>query len=136
MPDNPLACESIVYRASLDESWISSNPPEVDPAAFYRRKDRDDDGISIGISPYSYRSYLKNPIYGIISVHVGHVRDVTDAELLSALDVDIDDPPHGIIINVPFKERKGPRRRLADRIASLLARQAARVYEVFDPPHN
>ncbi|HUS11295.1 MAG TPA: hypothetical protein VMZ30_12585 [Pyrinomonadaceae bacterium] len=136
MPDQPLACESIIYRAALEETWFSSDPPEVDAAAFYRRKGMDNDGISIGVSPYSYRSYLKNPIFGIISVHVGHVRDVNDPELLTALDIDIDDAPHGNIINVPFKERKGPRRRLAERIASLLARQAARVYEVFDPPHN
>jgi hypothetical protein len=136
MPDNPLACEFIVFRAALEESWFSSDPQEVDSAAFYRRKGVDDDGVSIGVSSYSYRSYLKNPIFGIISVHVGHVRDVNDAELPSALDVEIDDPPHGNIINVPFKEKRGPRRRLAERIASLLARQAARVHEVFDPPHN
>jgi hypothetical protein len=136
MLDNPIACESIVYRAALEESWFSSDPQEVDPAAFYRRKGRDDDGISIGVDSYSYRSYLKNPIFGIISVHVGHVRAVNDPELPVALDVEIDDPPHGIIANVPFKEKKGPRRRLAERIASLLARQAARVHEVFDPPHN
>jgi hypothetical protein len=137
MPDNPLVCESIVYRAALEESWFSSDPQEeVDSAAFYRRRGVDNDGISIGVTPYSYRSYLKNPIFGIISVHVGHVRDVNDLELVTTLDVNIDDAPHGNIINVPFKERKGPRRRLAERIASLLARQAARVHEVFDPPHN
>jgi hypothetical protein len=134
MPDHPLDCTTIVYRAALDQSWISSTG--VDAAAFYRRKGVDSDGISIGVSPYSYRSYLKNPIFGIISVHVGHVRDVTVPELPLPLNVEIDDDPHGNIINVPFKEKRGPRRKLAERIASLLARQAARPHEVFDPPHN
>lgn len=136
MTDQPLACEDLVYRAAFDETWFSADKQEVDPVAFFRRKGVDDLGISVGASKYSYRAYLKNPIAGIISVHVGHVRDVNDPEWPLALDVKIDDDPHGNIVNVPFKERKGPRRKLAERIASLLARNAARVCEVYDPPHN
>lgn len=134
-PD-PLPCDTLVYRAALDETWFSPDQEEVDAAAFYRRKGIDIDGVSIGATEYTHRLYLHNPIEGIISVHVGHVRDVKDPELSAHLDVVIDDYPHGAIINVPFKEKSGPRRRHADRIASLLAKNAARVHEIFDPPHN
>lgn len=131
-----LAGEDTVYRAALEVTWFSPDKQQVDPAAFYRRKGRDDDGISIGATVYAHRAYLHNPIYGIISVNVGCVRNVTDPELQTRLDVEIDDYPHGNIINVPFKERKGPRRKFADRIASLIARNCARVHQVFEPPYN
>lgn len=142
MNENPLAnppvaepafaCSNIVYRAALDPTWFSTGGERVDPAAFYCR--RGENGISIGLTPEACRGFMTEPIDGIISVHVGRVRDITDPELAIPLDVEIDDPPHGIIKNVPPKERKGPRRRLADRIASLLARQAARPHEIFIPP--
>jgi hypothetical protein len=111
-----LLCETIVYRAALDPSWFSEDKREVDAVAFYRR--RGEDGISIGITAEDCQSFLTDPIAGTISVHVGHVRDVNDPELLTPLDVEIDDHPHGIIKNVPPKEKRGPRRRLADRIAA------------------
>lgn len=77
---------------------------------------------------------MENSIDGFISVHVGHVRDVRDPGLAAPLDVIFDEHPSGIIVNVPPKEKKEPRRRLADRIASLLGRQAARPYEIYVPP--
>jgi hypothetical protein len=132
-----LPCEAIVYRAALEESWFSGDGQTVDPIAFYRRRGgRDDAGVSIGVTPYAHRNFLNNPIAGVISVHVGHVRDVADPELQDSLYVEIDNHPHGNIKNVPFKEKRGPRRKLADRVASLLARTAARTHEIFDPPHN
>lgn len=145
MNENPLAdaplpnlpepaCADRVYRAAEDPSWFSEDRRYVDSLAFYRRRGIDQDGISIGAEPYSYRLFLTEPVAGVISVHVGHVRDVADPELGEPLDVEFDEYPHGNIKNVPFKERKGPRRRFADRIASLLARTAARPHEIFDPP--
>jgi hypothetical protein len=147
MNENPLADlstateerlpdDDTVYRAALEVTWFSPDKQEVDAAAFYRRKGIDNDGISIGATQFAYREYLHNPIDGIIRVSVGCVRNITDPELQQTLDVIIDDYPHGVIVNVPFKEKKGPKRRLADRIASLIARNCARVHEVFDPPHN
>lgn len=149
MPDNPLANppsaeviqaltnEASVYRAALDETWFSPDKTEVDLAAFYRRLKWDDSGLSIGTSSYAHReTELRRPIAGIISVSVGSVRDVRDSELEKPLDVVIDNPPHGNITEVPYKVKSGPRRKLANRIASLLARNAATVHEIFDPPHN
>ena len=133
----PLNNETAVYRAALDETWFSSDKTVVDSAAFYRRLKRDASGLSIGTYPYAHReTELRGPIAGIISVSIGGIRDVRDAELEEPLDVVIDNPPHGNITNVPYKVKSGPRRKLADRIASLLARNAAAVHEVFDPPHN
>ncbi len=130
-PLDGLPCETIVYRAALDPTWFAADN-QIDAAAFYCR--RGENGISIGVTPEACRSFMSNPIDGIISVHVGHVRDVGDPELAAPLDIVIDEHPHGVVVNVPPKEKKGPRRRLADRIASLLARQAARPYEIYIPP--
>jgi len=148
MNENPLANlpaepvellnnEASVYRAALDETWFSPDKTGVDAAAFYRRVKRDESGLSIGTYPYAHReSDLRRPIAGVISVSVGRTRDVRDAELEEPLDVVIDNPPHGNITNVPYKVKSGPRRRLAERVASLLARNAATVREIFNPPHN
>lgn len=130
-----LTGEDTVYRTALDVTWFTPDKQQVDAAAFYRRKVIDNDGISIGATEYAHRD-LHNPIDGIIRVNVGCVRNITDPELQQGLDVIIDDYPHGVIVNVPFKEKKGPKRRFADRIASLIARNCARVHEIFDPPHN
>jgi len=130
-PPDGLPCETIVYRAALDPTWFAGDN-QIDAAAFYRK--RGEDGISIAASPEAAHSLMDNPIDGIISVHVGHVRDVRDPELTTPLDVIFDDHPHGLILNVPPKERKGPRRKLADRIAGLIAKHAARTHEIFDPP--
>ena len=64
------------------------------------------------------------------------MRDIRDAELAGLLDVIIDNAPHGNIVNVPDRPKSGPRRRLAERIASQLAKTAAKIHLVFDPPHN
>jgi hypothetical protein len=136
VPEEPLTDETTVYRAALEVTWFTPDKQQVDAAAFYRRKDIDNDGISIGATEYAYRECLHNPIHGIIRVNVGCVRNTTDPELQQTLDVIIDDYPHGVIVNVPFKEKRGPKRRLANRIASLMAQNCAQVHEVFDPPHN
>lgn len=135
-PEEPLTGETVVYRAALDVTWFTPDKQKVDAAAFFRRLKRDEDGVSISTTQYAHRGYLSGPIAGVISVHVERVRQVGDSELEHALDVVIDNRPHGNITNVPFKYRSGPRRKLAERIASLLARNAAAVHEVFDPPHN
>ncbi len=129
--DNPLPCETIVYRAAMDESWFSEDKTEVDAIAFHRRERRDPTGLTIGLHDRFYRGNLTRPIAGIISIHVGHVRDVGN-ELEVGLDVVIDDTPHGNILGLPFA--KSPTRRQAERIASLLARRSARPHEIFDPP--
>jgi hypothetical protein len=140
MNENPLAdpptppglpCNTIVYRAAMDESWFSADNAEVDAIAFHRRERRDPTGLSIGRHDRFYRGHLTRPIAGVISIHVGHVRDVGD-ELGIALDVAIDADPHGNILGLPFA--KSPTRREAERVASLLARRAARPHEIFNPP--
>ena len=131
LPGLPLACSRIVYRAAMDESWFSTDKSEVDAIAFHRRERRDPSGLTIGLNDRFYRGKLLRPIAGIISIHVGHVRDV-GVELAIPLDVVIDADPHGNIVGLPFA--KSPTRREAERIASLLARRASRPHEVFDPP--
>lgn len=130
-PPDHLPCETIVYRAAMDESWFSEDKSEVDAIAFHRRERRDPSGLSVGLHDRFYRGYLIRPIAGVISIHVGHVRNVGN-EVNTALDVVIDEAPHGNIIGLPFV--KSPTRKEAERLASLLARKAARPHEIFDPP--
>lgn len=133
-PANPpdqtveLPCGTIVYRAAMDESWFSEDKTEVDAIAFHRRERRDPTGLTIGLHDRFYRGSLLRPIGGVISVHVGHVRDVGQ-ELGVPLDVVIDRDPHGNILGLPFA--KSPTRKEAERIASLLARRAARPQRDF-----
>jgi len=133
-PSEPLPCNTIVYRAATDESWLIENKTAVDAAAFYRRNPKwDASGITVGETPYAYREFLRKPIHGVISIHVGRVRDIARAAELpeGSIDVAFDKRPHGNIIGVPYRDDN---RKLAERLASLLASSAARVYELFDPP--
>ena len=130
-PADPLPCETIVYRAAMDETWFSEDKTEVDAIAFHRRERRDPSGLTIGLHDRFYRGTLLRPIAGVISIHVGHVRDVGN-ELGVELDVVVDADPHGNIVGLPFA--KSPTRKEAERIASLLARRTSRPHEVFDPP--
>lgn len=130
-PANRLPCETIVFRAAMNDTWFSEDKTEVDAIAFHRREKSDPTGLTIGLHNRFYEGRLSRPIAGVISIHVGHVRDVGD-EIGVPLDVVVDDAPHGNILGLPFA--KSPTRKEAERIASLLARRTARPHEVFDPP--
>lgn len=130
---NPLPSNAVVYRAATDPSWFIENNTKVHAAAFIKRSQRwDANGLSIGTEPYFYRDYLTRPINGVISVDVGKVREVVEGHPDHILDVLIDNKPHGNITGLPFP--KSGLRRIAERLASLLATQASAPFEVFDPP--
>ena len=130
---NPLPNSAVVFRAATDATWFYDNNTKVDAAAFIKRSPRwDANGLSIGTEPYFYRDYFLKPINGIISVNVGKVREVVEGQPDHILDVLIDNKPHGNITGLPFPKRG--LRRMAERLASLLARQASKPFEVFDPP--
>ncbi len=130
---NPIPSNTVVYRAATEATWFCDNNTKVDAAAFIKRNPKwDNNGLSIGTEPYFYRDYFKNPINGIISVDVGKVREVVEGHPDYILDVLIDNKPHGNITGLPFP-KKGLRK-IAERLASLLARQASKPFQVFDPP--
>jgi hypothetical protein len=110
-----LPCSTIVYRAMARKNWIDCTANRVLPAAFIRRPPpKDDDGLSVDVqSAGSCRAAL-NTCYGVVSLHVGRVRDLR-------LDVVVDALPHANIVGLP---RQTDDRTEAERLASELARQA------------
>lgn len=113
-----LACSKIVFRALARRNWLDGESSTVLPAAFLRRPaPQDDDGLSVNIdSAESCRASLRN-VFGVVSLHVGHVRDL-------GLDVVVDTSPHANITRLP---RAIDDRTQAERMASQLARQARLV---------
>lgn len=113
-----LPCGTIVFRALIHEHFVSTAVGNVLPAAFFRRElPQDKNGLSLGVDTTA-DDYLKKrfrkPTYGVGTLHVGRVRDI-------GLNVVQDGPDHASLTGVP---RKSENRELAERTASLLARQA------------
>lgn len=88
-PDLP--CETIVFRGAIYKKWIKNG--KIHWHAFRRRK-RDYDGVSLSLISNKFEG-LENPIEGVISVHVGHVRDVSRNEY--NLNVEQDKKEHANI---------------------------------------
>lgn len=113
----PLSCSAIVYRALLRKQWIDEDTGRVKADAYFLRKSRNEQGLSVRIasvcSPEQCAASFKN-CYGVASLHVGRVRDL-------GLDVVPDSPSHANIIGLPYREDDPA---LAERLAGLLARQS------------
>lgn len=113
-----LSCSEIIYRAMRSKSWLRLDTREVLPAAFIRRpRPKDADGVSV--SPASICSIEEtrnklNKCYGVVSLHVGRVRDI-------GLDVQQNGPDHASIVDIPYQEDDPLE---AERLAGLLARQS------------
>ncbi len=124
-----LQCGAIVWRLVRKKAWIDADTNTLLPDAYLRRREIDTDGLSVGIKGRctleEFQSSLKK-VHGVVSLHVGHVRDL-------ALDVLPDDPQqtanegweydpcHANIINLPYIE-DNPKE--AEHLAGLLARQS------------
>jgi hypothetical protein len=76
MPYDPLDCRTIVFRAAIYKKWIKAT--SIAWQAFVR-KEGDVTGVSLSMRP-DYFEGLNNPIEGVISVHTGHLRDVSTEE--------------------------------------------------------
>jgi hypothetical protein len=113
--EQPLGCETIVYRAIARKKWIDPASQRVLPAAFFRRPPpKDEDGLSVDVvSPNSCASVLRD-CFGVASLHVGRIRNV-------GLDVVVDESPHANITGLPCSADDQTE---AERLASQLARQA------------
>ena len=123
----PLACDTIVYRAMARKSWIDATTGTVLPTAFFRRPPpADDDGLSVDVESARSCSSALSRCYGVVSLHVGRLRNL-------GLDVVVDEAPHANITGLP---RNTDDVLQAERLASQLARQARLVppehYEASD----
>lgn len=124
-----LECSAVVWRLVRRKACIDTDTNTLLPDAYLRRREVDSDGLSVGIKGActleEFKSSLKK-VHGVVSLHVGHVRDLN-------LDVLPDDPEqvreqggeydpcHAAIVNVPYIE-DDPKE--AERLAGLLARQS------------
>jgi hypothetical protein len=101
-PDDPLPCQTIVFRAIRSKSWIDEVNHRATADAFRRRSREnggDDDGLSVNLgSVEACRAVLKK-CQGVVSLHVGRVRDI-------GLDVrsDPEDADHALIVGLPYPE--------------------------------
>ena len=113
----PLPCDAIVYRTLIKRRWINEDTGEVLPDAFFRRKARNEVGISVNIAtaltPAECTSRF-DKCNAVASLHVGRVRDL-------GLDIIQDRPTHADIMNLPYREDDPP---TAERLAGMLAKQS------------
>ncbi len=113
----PLLDSAVVYRALLRKQWIDEDTGRVKPQAFFLRKNRNEQGLSVNIasvcSPEQCATKFTN-CYGVASLYVGRVRDL-------GLDVVPDSPSHANIIGLPYREDEPD---TAVRLALLLAKQS------------
>lgn len=113
----PLPCDAIVYRTLIKRRWINEDTGEVLPDAFFRRKERNEIGVSVdiaaAITPAECTGRFKK-CNAVASLHVGRVRDL-------GLDIIQNKPTHANIMNLPYRENDAP---TAERLAGMLAKQS------------
>lgn len=88
-----LLCEKIVFRGAIYKDWIKK-AGKIQWQAFKLSLKDKDGGVSLSLVPDKFEG-LDNPVEGVISVHVGHVRDVSNE--IYTLDVIQDKPIHAFI---------------------------------------
>lgn len=116
-------------RAWIDQDTLDADTRAILPDAYLRRKGVDTDGLSVGIRGVctleEFRSSL-NKVHGVVSLHVGRVRDLSldvlpdDPRLAEEQGFDYD-PCHANIVHLPYVE-DDPKE--AERLAGLLAQQS------------
>ncbi|NEU76532.1 hypothetical protein PI95_029470 [Hassallia byssoidea VB512170] len=118
----PLPNSAIVYRALLRNNWINEDTGRVKAQAYFLRKNRNEQGLSVNIanasSPEQCASRFTN-CYGVASLDVGRVREL-------GLDVVPDSPSHANIIGLPYREDDPA---TTERLARLLAKQSRIVWQ-------
>ena len=111
-----LPCSEIVYRGMRSRRWLDPTRENVLPAAFFRRPN-ETDGLSVNPSSecdIKYVRELLNPCHGVVSLHVGRVRDL-------GLEVEQDESKHACIKGLPYQDEDPLQ---AERLAGQLAKQA------------
>ena len=95
-----LADDAIVYRALLRKQWIDEETEIVTSDAFFLRKSKNEQGLSVNIasvcSPEQCAARFQN-CYGVASLIVGHIREL-------GLDVVRDSLSHANIVGLPYRE--------------------------------
>lgn len=118
----PLPNSAIVYRALLRKPWINEDTGLVESEAYYLRKNKNEQGISVKIasvcSPEECAARFRN-CYGVARLEVGGIREL-------GLDVIPDSISHAQIAGLPYAEDDPE---MADLLADLLAQQSQIVWK-------
>jgi len=125
-----LPCEKIVFRGAIYPDWIKKNG-KIQWQAFKLSVKDEDDGVSLSLVPGKFEG-LNNPVEGVISVHVGQVRDVSNETY--TLDVIQDKPIHAFIKGLlcPDKFEGEEKAKIYDDMKFIcmeIAERAAREYK-------
>src|SRR5438105_4064607 len=91
----PYPCSKIVYRAALFRDWIKGH--KIKKQAFYRLE-KDLTGVSVNPTPEDCARELTDPIYGIITLYLGWVRNL-------GLEIIPDSPNHANIVEIPTRNQ-------------------------------
>ena len=124
-----LECGAIVWRLVRKKAWIDVDTNTLLPNAYFRRRELDTDGLSVGIKGVctleEFQSSLRK-VHGVVSLHVGHVRDLNldvlpdDPQFVEKQGFEYD-PCHANIVRLPYVEDDAKE---AERLAGLLAKQS------------
>jgi hypothetical protein len=112
-----------LYRAILNHDQLKKNNAEVKHSLFYRYG-KDVSGVSVDTAPEACRANFQQPIFGLIDITAGQIREVVryDGEHLDAVP---STTTHGNMKKVPYRDEDQIE---STRIAKELARRA-HVYE-------
>ncbi len=123
-----LDCQQILFRAVLLKDWI--RPDRSIKWQAFKRFRKDYDGVSLFFSRQGAVENLREPYFGLMSVHVGRIREINLQGI--PLDVIRNEPEHAYIHEVPCPDhiddedeklrRTEAMRYLCDRIAKEAAR--------------
>ncbi len=94
----PLPSESIVFRAIIYDGYLKKDG-SIKWQAF-KRRERDIDGVSVAFTIQDAISQFSDPIFGMTSVHVGKVREISYQEF--TLDIIQDEDIHANITRIPY----------------------------------
>ena len=125
----PPECSRILFRAVLQSGWIGGKG-RIRWQAF-QRWPKDTDGVSLFYSSEAAERELSDPISGMMTVHVGRVKDITDDEI--SLDVVRDSADHAVITGIPFKRDCDGNAELYGQMIALCRRLAETAARLYDP---
>ncbi len=134
MATAPLPCSTILFRAIVINGGTRADG-RIKWQAF-KRMLKDADGVSLFVSPETASAVFDEPVKGLMSVHVGRVRDASDEA--GSLDVVQDSKTHALITGIPYPydcENDDERLEMEGRMTSLcnkLAKTAARLIPISD----
>lgn len=132
MPPFPvLECSTITFRTIFRKEWI--RPDGSVKWQAFKPYLADKSGVSAFMTLADVREHSDNPFFGVMSVHVGKIRDCSND--VSTLDVVQDKAWHANIKGIPFPylddgtEDKSNAEKMRDFCAAIISTLAARPCE-------